>query len=638
MRFRRIGFRHYAPIQGKEALEPLLEIAVLDRHGECCIKLQSHRSGSGCATTKQRSVCQPSHRNHSAASPQAAYCAPGTMGPSTQLPIDWSSIPVTGTSSAANRSLDGADMLSRYGYQTDALEAAESQRWHLAPIAPPADGEAIHQQMWWVDRVTKPSSDQPSVYFGIQQLIDGAVLHSSHIRVLSTEPSIRRTEVIEEMAQFNWRRFLETRYDDRNDPIGNTLTTGNNSSRFTQQQSTLEGGLKQKNVYGGELELSQNLQVMRNNSRFTVPNPQGTARLELQYTQPLWSGAGRAVNESRIVLAQIGVGTADDQWFVDVQDHLMMVSEAYWSLYSARAEYVQRKQLLTMTEQVLQTLRAREDFDSQQRQILRAQSAIASRQSEIIRAAAAIKDAESRLRLLVNDPALLSIAGLELTPMEAPSEFPLQMSMGDALKTALANRRDVSQAIREVRAAGVRAGVAKNQLLPKLDMMFSTYVAGLQDNGNAINAFGNQFIDGRPGMAAGFIYEAPVGNQGAQARAERSRLEIIRALAAFDWTVQQGLTSAEMAMRKVQTTQQEIIARKLALQAAVNEAAYLYDRWLNVPGLDASAVLLLEDLLDAQARVTDEERALVTAQVDYALAVIKLKREMGTLLRINLGE
>lgn len=54
-----------------------------------------------------------------------------------------------------------------------------------------------------------------------------------------------------------------------------------------------------------------------------------------------------------------------------------------------------------------------------------------------------------------------------------------------------------------------------------------------------------------------------------------------------------------------------------------------------MPDPNESAVLLIEDLLDAQERLADEERALVRAQVAYALSWVQLRKAMGILLRFD---
>jgi hypothetical protein len=96
--------------------------------------------------------------------------------------------------------------------------------------------------------------------------------------------------------------------------------------------------------------------------------------------------------------------------------------------------------------------------------------------------------------------------------------------------------------------------------------------------------------------------------------------------------VEEALTSVEVAVREVGTTYDEMIGRHDAMVAVADEVDYLFDRWKTLPGTDDSAVLLLDNLLDAQARLALEESAMVRAQVGYAMSVVRLKQEMGTFL------
>ena len=75
--------------------------------------------------------------------------------------------------------------------------------------------------------------------------------------------------------------------------------------------------------------------------------------------------------------------------------------------------------------------------------------------------------------------------------------------------------------------------------------------------------------------------------------------------------------------------------KKQAIAAAEREVAYLEQRWQLLPDPNESAVLLIEDLLDAQERLADEERAFVTAQLGYALSWVQLRKSMGVLLRLD---
>jgi outer membrane protein TolC len=489
---------------------------------------------------------------------------------------------------------------------------------------------------WWDAAVGKPLSGQPApLMLDINSLIDGALRHSSYVSLLTTAPQIREAELIEQTTVFDWRTYLESTYDDTNTPIGSTLTTGTNANRYLDQLWSTSGGLRQRNALGGEVDLSQQFGHQANNSRFLVPNPQRTTQLQLQYTQPLLNGRGRAYNESRMVLAQFKLEQANDEVVEQLETHLTRVAEAYWQLYRARVEYLQRNELIKATERILENIDSRRFVDADQRQIIRAQSALARRRTDLIRLVAQIRDAESQLRLLVNDPILVAAGGREFASCETPQLQKTPVTLHESLQIALLNRRDISRAIREARSAAVELDVARHEILPKLDLVASSYVAGLAQGSDPGQAFDNQFTDGRPSYSVGLQFESPLGNRGARARADRRQAELNRTTIRFRLTVEEALTKVELAVREVGTSYRESASRYLAMVAAERETAYLNDRWQVLPGNDDSAAQLLDELLDAQQRVFDEQRAMAYAQVDYAVAMIRWKAATGTLLRTS---
>jgi len=193
---------------------------------------------------------------------------------------------------------------------------------------------------------------------------------------------------------------------------------------------------------------------------------------------------------------------------------------------------------------------------------------------------------------------------MEFVPTDLPSADYHQVDLGDAISTALVSRPDISRAIRDMNATSVRLGVARNDLLPQLDLLVGTYVAG-------------------------------IGNRAARGREQQRQWELNRATYEFQAVVETGLTEVELAVREVQTAYQEMQGRYEAMLAAANESEYLTDRWRTLPGADDSVTLLLENLLDSQERLADEEAAFAQAQFDYSVSTIKLKQATGTLFLVN---
>ncbi len=530
----------------------------------------------------------------------------------------------------ANIEADAPGWIGPYMGRTDSMPTGPEN----TPAPRPAIELPPDFTAWWDPLVQQQAGiAQRSLSVDVSTLVQQALTHSPRVQVLQANPEVEYRVIRQEEAAFDWRAFLDAKYDDLNDPIGNQLTTGNLSGRFVNQQTSGAGGVKRRTSSGGELEIAQKMGTQKNNSQYLIPNPQSTSRLELSFRQPLLNQAGTVYNQSQIVLARINANSSGDETLEELQNHLFSVAEAYWKLYRARAEFFQRQRLLTSAQDVLTTLEARNQVDTIPRQILRAKAAVARAESRMQRAVTDIRNAESQLRLLVNDPEMLDGGPAEFTPSEAPSSIESPVGLRDSLQTALVNRPDISRAIRQMRASGVRLGVSKKDILPKLDFIVSTYVAGLEGQYQVQDSIGNQFSQGRPGYTVGMEFEVPLGNRAAKAKLEQRQWELKRAINGFRATVEASLTEVEIANREVETAYRELLGKYQAMEAARNEVAYLQDRFAVLPMVEESSMLLLEDLLDGYERLADEEAAFAQAQVNYALSIIQLRRATGVLMR-----
>ncbi|MDA8967764.1 TolC family protein [bacterium] len=494
----------------------------------------------------------------------------------------------------------------------------------------------VSEEIWWQEMVAGPIGlSGEALPVDLNGLTQTALACSPLVKSILTEPRIRRSDLVIADAEFDTIAFIEGNFVDTSEPVGSLLTTGNDATRFIDQTYSSAAGLRKRARAGGALEVVQRGGFQANNSSLLDPNPQGTTRLEINFTQPLLKDHGRAVNNTRVLLAQIDIELAKSDVRAQLEKHLVDVTRAYWDLFEARAGWLQRKRLLQGAIDLHGILVARDRVDSLKRQILRAEVAVASRRSDLIRDETRIRNAQARLRVLTGDPRLIQSAAWELTPQESPISMPVNLSTKEATITALDNRPDIAKSIRQIQAVSARVGAARNQVLPRLDMILSTYVAGLDSRRDTFGAFVNQFSDGRPSYAAGLLFEVPIRNRASRARLERSRWELTRAMHEFQQTTDVAFTEVEVAVRETQTALGEMVTKQQAIEAASHEVSYLNQRWKLLPDPGESAVLLIENLLDAQERLADEERGFVRAQVAYAMSWVQLRQAMGILLRFE---
>jgi len=528
----------------------------------------------------------------------------------------------------------GAQQLTDELYTTDEFSAAPTV--NQADAAAPSDFQVStpppDEAPWWETQVPSPQRNAPqTMNVSLESLLVGALNHSAQLKVYADLPLIREWSIAEADAAFDWTSFIESRWDNTSMPVGNSLTTGG-PGRFRDHNLTHSFGGRRRNTYGGEFEISQKFGLQNNNSLFFIPKDQGTTRLSLNYTQPLLRGAGKVYNSSLTILAKIDTESAQDDFSRQLQQHLVDVTEAYWDLYLTRSLLLQKRRLLSRAEEIYAELDSRREIDAHRSQIVRARAAVESRRADIVRANSNVRNTEARIRALVNDPNLGSLERIELLPTDAPAAHAVPIDLQESLTVAMQLRPEITQAMRQIRAAGVRMKMSQNELLPLLNVVLETYVSGLRGDYDVGQSFVDQFQRGEPSYAVGLQLEAPIGNRAAQARMQRRRLEMRRLQHQFRSSVEALKLEVQIAVNNVVTAYDEMSAKHLAMVASADAVDYVLSRWKELPAENGSSSLMLEDLLEAQERLADAEASLAQSAANYSMAIVAHKKAVGSLL------
>lgn len=487
---------------------------------------------------------------------------------------------------------------------------------------------------WWQEQALRPLGHSPTtISVDVAFLIVEALRHSARVRAISDNAIIAETGIVRADADFDTRAFMESKFVRTSVPTGSTLEAGFNVPRLREEDWFYSAGLRRKNTQGGRVEVAQRIGVRDSNSRFFFPDNQGNSRLSISYNQPLLNGAGRAYNTSLVVLANFDTRIAIARSTTELQDYLLELTETHWQLYLQRSILLQQQRHLERAQSILTRLERRRELDSLDSQIARARAAVAMRRTALIRAGTAIRNAESRLRALVNSPDLLNNRAAELVPIQNPASDANSIDVQQALITALENRPEIDGVTQEIEAARVRVNVARNELLPVLDLVLETYVSGLRGDYNIGRSLGDQFSVGEPGYTAGLVFDIPLGRRAAKANETRRLAELRQLSSRFQAVLENVNSEVEIAAREVDTAYREMQAKMDAMIAADADTRYWQRRWEALPGDDRSASLLLDDLLDAQDRLAFAERAFAQGQVDYTVSHTRMHRAMGTLLK-----
>jgi len=501
------------------------------------------------------------------------------------------------------------------------------------------EGPSTDYLAWWHDAVTQPFQGNGSggIPVDVESLVLASMQHSPQIAAIQIDPAVRETKICEEDAEFDWTAFVEGTYDHISEPwvwnnnviIGGTpVAPQGNQSRLKGDQFNFKAGLKRALRSGGSVEVFQEFDSLSNNQPFLFPNPANTAWFEVNVNKPLLRGNGKAVNQSRIVIAQLNRDISHNEAVSGIESHIVSLHEAYWLLYLQRASLIQKLKALEKSGEILKIVEARQDIDATKGQLMRTQAVVAKWRSEIPRLEGAVRNAQSSLRLLVNSPELKNSLNTELLPLSVPNNDPLPVSLQASFQTALTSRPDISAAMKQIHRTSIELDVSKNDLLPRFDLDLYMYTAGLQRNRSS---FGDMFYHG-PGVGAGLVYEIPIGNRRARSIKQQRELLLTKAFKEFEIIVESGLVETEQAVNDVKSCYSEMIGAYNSMIQARQEIVFADARWRDIANDGGGSLQSLDALFDSQDRMADEEFSFVEAQVKYELAVVGLKRALGTLI------
>ena len=491
---------------------------------------------------------------------------------------------------------------------------------------------------WWKSLVAEPLHPQNN-----SQAVDthGLVLEtlqsSPRIKAVSKTPLIRELQVVEADAEFDPVSFLQSQFQDRNDPVGNSLTTGGDAFLRDNIWSA-EGGIRRRLRNGADFELSQTLGFQNSNSNFFTPQDQGTATLALNVTQPLLRGRGEYVNQAQILIAQSTGGAAWDTFKAELQQELEGIVAAYWDLYLQRSIYLQKKRSVERGQVTLDRLNGRRELDAIPVQIARAKSAVLTRKTELANAFRDVRNAETEIRRRVADRNWMASQSIELLPSEMPFAQSNDLQIEQVVYTALENRPEIAEAIRRIRIAGVQRDVSSNDLLPELSFLFGTYVSALRGDTGIGNAFQDQFGQVKPGYTVGLEFELPYRNRAARSRLQQRSLQFKRLQNELEDVIQNVIAESQVAARQVSSAFETLTAAEQAVVAAKADLDLNEERWESFALVEGdiaegqSPTTVLDQLLDSQERLAQSENVYSQAEMELKVAEITLQRIMGTLL------
>jgi len=494
----------------------------------------------------------------------------------------------------------------------------------LVESAKPPDGQAAPRPAGFVDPLTKSGDRVPIT---LEAAIRRALANNLTIQIARFGPPIARFAAVEAEAIFDPSWFLNSAVSRVKQQAGNFFAGAN---ILVAKQWTFTTGLQSLLPTGATVQLSQDWTWQHSNDQFLSPNPQDVSGLVLSLTQPLLRNAGVEVTTSPIVLARLDEKISAADFKNTVMTTVLAVETTYWNLVVAQTQVQALTEALTAAQENQRIARRRFEEGKDARVVVSlAESAVTSRQADLVTARLALAQTSDVLKRLMNDPELPLTQPVVLEAGELPLTKPVPVGLAllqQSIVTAMVNRPEMQEAQARLDQAGVRERVARNGMLPQLDLVASYGLSGLgKDLDRSLDQeFTAQFYD----WSVGLNFSLPLGNRARTAAHQRSQLVEDQTLRQREDVRQQIVLDVSAAVRNLAAAAEAIQARRAAREAAEQT---VHDEQAFV----GAGAALLKDLLDAQRDLASAKVAEMQAMSDYMAGLAALEKAKGTLLEYN---
>lgn len=256
-------------------------------------------------------------------------------------------------------------------------------------------------------------------------------------------------------------------------------------------------------------------------------NPYYENRLTFQVTQPLLRDFGGDVNQARIVINRDTARVSLLEFRKAMEENIAKVEEAYWQLVDAQQNVRIEESLLKENEASYKL-----QFDRlgpgviTSLEVSQVQTSLEARRAALIRAKADARNLSDQLKQLMNDPNLPVSSPVLIVPADAPLTMPMTFDVEDEIKSATENRFELGEQLLKIDTATVTYGVAKNNTLPKLDLVGS--VSPQVIKGDYRQTLSEEVKFGNFDYTLGLQFEFPIGNRECLSILRRTELHASR--------------------------------------------------------------------------------------------------------------
>lgn len=345
---------------------------------------------------------------------------------------------------------------------------------------------------------------------------------------------------------------------------------------------------------------------------------------QLNVTQPLLRGFGPSVTNAGIRIAQLERQGSAADFQTRVEQQLVQSLQTYWDLIGAYESYKVQEISYAAALDLLRINTAK--FKAgvlAQTDVLQAQAAAEDRRNQVIVSRLSIRNNEDQLkRLLFLQPGSPQWQ-TELMPTQRIAWREYSADLDRDIQTALARRSELRRADSNILQARVNQMVARNNLLPQLNLFGNATPNGL--GGSFHGGFDNMSDGKYISYTAGLEFNYPLQNRAARYQKKQSDARTSQAEELLADLRDQVTQDVRAASRALKTARDSIAVTQSRIQSEEAKLAAETKRY-------EVGISTAFEVLTFQNDLANAQNTHIAAVIIYNKAAIALERARGTLL------
>ncbi len=429
-------------------------------------------------------------------------------------------------------------------------------------------------------------------------------------------------------------------------PENNTVLTG--TTALIQNTRSYQAQYVKNWDFGLSAQLTYASLRTGLNSQFFNLNPYTTGDIDLQLTQNLLYGFGRAVNARNIRVQKNNIKFTDLQFKQQVISTVSAALNLYWDLVSFNEDVRSRRSEVETANLLLEDNKKQVAIGAlAEIEVTRAEAQVYASQQDLVISQTNLLQQETILKNYLSrngvaNPLLADVHVVPLDTIPVPDSNAIR-PVEDLVQQALANRVEIAQSKLNLDSNRLNLVGIKNSLKPTLQAfaeltnnaltgVLTPYGATQLGVGYLVGGYGNLLAQiarrNYPSYSAGFSLNIPLRNRAAQSDYVTSMLEMRQ----NQLTLQKGENQVRVDVQNAVIGLQQARAR---YEAAVKghtlqQQTLAADRRKYALGA-ATVYQVVQDQRDLASALSSE----VQATANYTHAQIALDQALGTTLEVN---